>query len=121
MTTEALDAQLVAVWRDAPFPPGSNNDQLDELHADLALIDTWVAESLLPYLHSRTWEPAVPDVFGALDQLERSLGQLELGPEDRQQSGRYLEYALLLRGAYDAFLRMGDRDERHPDTLSGCQ
>lgn len=106
MTMDAF-GDIITAWREASFPPGSDNDQLDEVHADLALFDTWVAAAVLPYLHSLVWEPVVPDVFAALDRLEQSLGELELDAGDRERANSYAAYALLLRRAYSAFLQVG--------------
>lgn len=98
--------QAVRVWREEPFPPGSAVDALDEAHADLALYDSWVAESVLPYIQRGTWEPAVPDVLAALDTLVREVeGLLADGIEDPQAASRYIAYAELLRSVYLAFLQ----------------
>lgn len=100
----------VAAWRRAAFPVGSKNDELDEIHADLALIDTWVAGSVLPYVDTDVWEPAVPNVLGALDSLERHVHGVHLDGENHVQvANRYLAYAGLLRSVYEEFLQVGDR------------
>jgi hypothetical protein len=105
MDMDTFEDKVVA-WRNAPFPPGSAHDPLDEAHADLALVETWVADSLLPYIDHQVWRPAVPDVFGALDEIERSLAGMDLGPDDRALAGRYVAYVSLLRTAYEAFLEV---------------
>jgi hypothetical protein len=97
--------EAVRVWRKAPFPLGSAVDALDEAHADLALYDTWVAESVLPYVERGIWEPAVPDVLGAIDELVGEVGDLYAsGTEDPDAALGYLAYAELLRAVYVAFM-----------------
>jgi len=54
----------VATWRSQPFPSGSINDALDELHADLVLADTWVAEAVIPFVDHGALQPAHVDVIG---------------------------------------------------------
>lgn len=101
--TEAL-----RIWREAPFPPGSALDALDEAHADLALYDSWVAESVLPYVQTGLWEPAVPDVISALDNLVEDVEELLAGrTEDAEAASLYLAYAEVLRSVYVAFLQEG--------------
>lgn len=98
--------EVVREWREEPFPRGSAVDALDEVHADLALYDTWIAESVLPYVDRGLWEPAVPDVLGALDELTSQVAELRTtGTEDKEAASRYLAYADLLRAVYVAFMR----------------
>lgn len=101
---------VVREWREAPFPRGSAIDALDEAHADLALYDTWVAESVMPYIDRGIWEPAVPDVLGALDEFTRQVDELRAtGTEDLDAASGYLAYAKLLRAVYVAFVQEGRR------------
>jgi hypothetical protein len=103
--------ESVRTWREAPFPRGSAVDALDEAHADLALYDTWVAESVLAYIDRGIWEPAVPDVLGALDDLVRRIEELRAaGTDDPEAVSRYIAYAALLRAVYLAFLQ--ERQDR---------
>ncbi len=67
----------VATWRDQAFPPGSATDALDELHADLALADTWVAESVIPFVEHGLHKPARVDVVTGLRDLGARAGELE--------------------------------------------
>lgn len=100
--------EVVREWREEPFPRGSAVDALDEVHADLALYDTWVAESVLSYVDRGIWEPAVPDVLSALDELISQVEQLRrTGSEDEEAASRYLAYGDLLRSVYVAFMREG--------------
>ncbi|GAB2718046.1 hypothetical protein GCM10027038_15500 [Arthrobacter bambusae] len=97
-------------WRDAPFPRGSSIDLLDEIHANLALYDTWVAESVLPFMDRGIWQPAVPDMLGALENLVRQVEELRYaGTEDLEAVSAYRAYADLLRTVYRVFLRQGGR------------
>jgi hypothetical protein len=88
--------ESVWAWRNTPFPPGSSNDALDEVHADLALYDTWVAESVLPFMDSGVCAPAVPDVLGALDEVTRRIRELDSATADPDA---VLAYAAFLREA----------------------
>ncbi|MGL4297728.1 MAG: hypothetical protein ACRCW4_01490 [Candidatus Neomicrothrix subdominans] len=102
--------EAVRQWQEALFPRGSAVDALDEVHADLALYDTWVAESVLPYVDRGIWEPAVPDVVGALDELTRQVEELRAkGTEDPDAASGYLAYAELLRAVYVAFVQERQR------------
>jgi hypothetical protein len=98
--------ELVREWRDAPFPPGSTVDALGEIHDDLALYDIWVAESVLLYVKRGVWEPAAPDVLGALDELtRRAMSFSPASTDDSVAISGYLGYAEILRTVYSAFLR----------------
>lgn len=100
----------VQTWRETPFPRGSAVDALDEVHADLALYDTWIAESVLPFIDRGIWEPAVPDVLGGLEELTGQVERLcSAGIEDLKLLSAYLAYAKLLRSVYRTFLREGVR------------
>ena len=104
-----LDAY--AEWRNRPFPPGSTDDLLDELHADLALTDTWVAESVVPYVERRVYQPAKADVIGTLGSLCRRAVELGVGRriEDAQVTESYRDYAELLMRVYQGFLEAQGR------------
>ncbi len=98
----------VARWRRTSFPPGSAHDALNELHANLALYDTWVAESVLPFVNQGVWEPVIPDVLAALDGLSGEVSGLRFTKEsDKETAQRYLDYATALRTVYAAFLNAG--------------
>jgi hypothetical protein len=103
--TELDDAY--AAWVGEPFPPGSGNDELGELHADLVLADTWVAESIIPYVEHELYEPAAIDVSAGLAALRSratSLGAAADDSEDEALVARYVRYIDLLEQAYDALL-----------------
>ncbi|UMG91013.1 hypothetical protein [Nocardioides sp. TF02-7] len=100
--------EAVRAWREASFPRGTVDDDLDDAHSDLALYDSWVAESVLPYADGGEWTPAVPDVLGELDRFTKRVEELRAaGTDDPEAAASYLAYAALLRDAYEAFLRDG--------------
>jgi hypothetical protein len=97
--TEAYTA-----WRSLPFPPGSTEDTLDELHADLALADTWVADSVIPYVERGIYEPAQVDVLDTLRTLRNRAGALRDRGPDPGLAGRYIKYVDVLLRVYHEFL-----------------
>jgi len=101
--------ETAQLWLSTPLPAGSSSDDLDEVHADLALIDTWVAGSVLPMLQSGRWPPATPDVVAALDELSTEIERLRT--QDGDENGlanQYLAYACFLRRVYGIFLARTD-------------
>lgn len=102
---------VVAAWRDRAFPPGSANDALDELHADLVLADTWVAETVIPFLERGVYDPAQVDVVWALHDLDARAAKLEQASDgaDRQLAGAYREYIDCLLRVYEGFLAEGPK------------
>jgi hypothetical protein len=93
---EAHDA-----WMRAPFPIGDAEDGIGVLHDDVALVDTWVAESVVPYVKDGKFIPASPDVLGELQALSDraiALGDVDGAPE-------YLRYIGVLSDVYGAFLQ----------------
>ncbi len=48
-------------WTSMPFPDGSDDDGLDELHAQLAYADAMVAEAAEPIAKNRARSGRVPD------------------------------------------------------------
>ena len=93
-------------WRAEPFPGGSAQDDLDELHARLATVDSWVAETVIPYVENDLYEPARVDVLGELidicselDRLRESFDESEL-----KVARTYVGYADRLTQVYDEFL-----------------
>jgi hypothetical protein len=95
-----------ASWREQPFPPGSTWDPLDELHADLALADSWVAETVIPFVEHGVNQPANVDVIGTLRDIRNRaniLGELGHG-DDKRLAQEYSNYAELLQRVYDGYL-----------------
>ena len=58
-----------SAWREQPFPLGSRLDALDEVHADLVLVDTWVAATIIPLVEAGRYHPAQVDVLGKLQEI----------------------------------------------------
>ena len=100
------------VWRSRAFPQGSADDSLDELHADLALADTWVADSVIPYVKRGEYQPAQVDVVGELRELRNRAEQLRSRGTDKHAAvaASYAEYATILLHVYESFLMRGRPD-----------
>jgi hypothetical protein len=92
---EAYDA-----WIDVPFPFGDAEDSIGNLHDDVALVDTWVAESVIPYVKYGTYVRAIPDVLKELQALNRRAAAPGIG----DGAAEYLQYIVLLSDLYGAFL-----------------
>ncbi|HEY5317055.1 MAG TPA: hypothetical protein VIJ20_03685 [Solirubrobacteraceae bacterium] len=99
----ATFSDVYADWRRRPFPDGGSDDVLGELHADLALADTWVAESVIPYAERGLFEPAQIDVLDQLQALRRRAGNLSV----REREEEYLAYVDALSEVYARFLEEG--------------
>lgn len=99
-------------WRNQPFPSGSGDDSLDELHADLALADSWVADSVIPYVERGIFQPAQLDVIGELGKLRGRALELRAGGgrEDPALYDAYRDYADLLVRVYEGFVAKAQQD-----------
>lgn len=93
-------------WRDCPFPKGSSNDALDELHSDLALIDSWIVEELVPYFEDGAVWLSKVDVMDALGRIEARLEGLSYleGSIEMKLVSEYGEYANLLHRLYAGYI-----------------
>jgi hypothetical protein len=102
-------AEAYAAWRQRPFPPGSANEAIDELHADLALADSWVADSVIPYAENRVHKPAQVDVLAELTRFRERADQLALAAngDDAQLALAYRDYIDSLSKVYGRFLALG--------------
>jgi len=96
-----------AAWRVQAFPIGSGLDALDELHADLALADTWVADTVIPFIERGIYSPAKVDVLGRLSEIRQRAIELAetVGGGDHDLAMEYDAYAHLQETVYQAFLR----------------
>jgi hypothetical protein len=105
-TTDGNDfEQLAQRWKVIPFPAGSQNDELDDLHARLVLADTWLADSVLPYLRDRTWARPVVDVVGELEAIiSASRHFTSASTSEGLLAAEYRNYADVLMQLYLAFL-----------------
>ena len=98
--------EAVAAWRVLPFPPGSTSEPVDELHADLVLADSWVAESVIPYIERGSRKVSNVDVIGRLNEFSTRATELQESserPEDRQLLASYRAYIESLLRVYRAF------------------
>lgn len=86
-------------WRSAQFPPGSRDDDLDDLHSDLAHVDSMVADSAIPYATEGRAEPVSAPMVEQLDAVIERAARLEAA-DDADNAARatsYREYAELLK------------------------
>jgi hypothetical protein len=92
-------------WSDEPFPPGSIRDDIDELHADLATVDHWVADMVIPYVEDGRRFPLKVDIDGGLQHLRRRLLHLRASAsgKDLVLRDRYSKYAALLDAVFRAY------------------
>ncbi|MCW2856165.1 MAG: hypothetical protein JWR52_1780 [Marmoricola sp.] len=98
----------VDAWRSEPFPSGARDDETSELQADVALIDHWVAESVLPFLSHGTYSPAVPDVVSEARQFQQRAGEIArrmTDPAEIAIANACATYLALAIQAYEAFLK----------------
>ncbi len=96
-------------WRASPFPSGSTNDEIDELHAELVNVDNWVAEVLVPYIDRQAaWTPAVDVQAGIQSVRTQASHLLEVleDPAEKSAVESYDRYAQLLEAAYERFLEI---------------
>ena len=93
-------------WQREPFPPGHPDDAIDELHADLALADSWVADSVTPFVERGMHEPARIDVISELHELRGRATDLEasVASDDRALVRDYAAYLDALLVVYQDFL-----------------
>jgi hypothetical protein len=90
---------------DEPFPAGSANDEIDEVHAELVTVDMLVADLVMPYLvHGRVFTDRV-GIGAALEHMRQRLNELRLSssPVETTVLERYSAYAQLLEDVFSAF------------------
>jgi hypothetical protein len=102
----ALERAYIA-WRQHPLPPCSSDDELHEVHTDLALVDTWVAEVVVPFVEQRRYAFTTVDIDGALRGIrERADAAAASGADgDAELAARYRAYADCLKALYEEFER----------------
>lgn len=99
-----------ALWRSEPFPSGSPRDDLDELHADLALVDVWVAEAVVPYAERGLVAPPPDvDIEQAMARLAERLDSRSRGDSDPNSTATIAAYSRYLALTSDV-LTAYDRD-----------
>jgi hypothetical protein len=94
-------------WRAEPFPASNGSDEFGEVHANLVLIDSWVAEYVIPFVERGVTPMPRVDVAGALTDLRQQLADLDLGaaPAKEALALDYSRYVMLLDEVWQAFLR----------------
>ena len=99
-----FDSAYVA-WSNAPFPTGSDRDDLADLHGDLHLIEEWVLSTVYPFAEHGTVVPVLVDIPGGIADLRERIGALrpKLSGADLDLATAYLAYLDLLDAAYNAF------------------
>jgi streptogramin lyase len=104
-------------WREYPFPVGSARDDLDELHADLVWADTWVADTLIPFVQHGRVAPVHPtvDFIASVEELRDRSVEMAASADglDHETAVRYREYAELLLRVYSRYLAES-QTSRHP-------
>jgi hypothetical protein len=108
--------EAVSAWRNQPFPPGSSTDAVDELHADLALADTWVAEAVVPFMERGVHRSPQVDVDKRLHELRVRTAELTQNAtnETRELMHSYRDYIDRLLRVYTAFTEQGESRTHHP-------
>jgi hypothetical protein len=86
-------------WQRAQFPKGSRNEDLDDLHGDLAYIDSVVADAAIPYATEGRAAQVPQPVVDQLNALVERSGELEKDgdPDVAHVAGTYREYGELLQ------------------------
>jgi hypothetical protein len=96
----------IDLWLRKGFPKGSPSDVIDDLHGRLALVDSWVAEAVLPFVEQGMVQPVAVDILGELDALDLRLAEAKAGcsASDLARLDDYRAYGDVLRRAYEDFL-----------------
>jgi hypothetical protein len=99
-------------WRDAPFPSGSTNDAVDELHAQLAQWDAFVADEVIPVAEGHAHKPGIGSAYDIAKELELLRAGIEalaerVGPDDQALLRQYDDYVSLLTEVYSVALTRG--------------
>jgi len=78
-----------------PFPEGSNRDDVDELHGDLAYWDSMVAEAVIPMTKGVPYDEGVLDLADGVQDLLRRIEALGSTADDadRDLLGSYANYS----------------------------
>jgi hypothetical protein len=93
---------LYDLWRRQPFPPGSDVEELDAMHAELAYADAMIADSAIPFVTKGHYSPVPQQALDELDHVlvhARQLEQSDTGGRGRL-AAKYKEYAELLRAVW---------------------
>jgi hypothetical protein len=94
-------------WRAQPLPPECDDAELNKLHADLALVETWVAEAVVPFVEHTRYVFAAVDVSAGIRSVHdraEELASLRQG-DDAKLAREYAAYAERLEAVYGALER----------------
>jgi hypothetical protein len=94
-------------WSGEPFPPASDDHELEGVHADLVLVDTWVAEAVIPFVERTRYVFAAIDVRAAIRGIRCRAEELEASRsgDDAYLAREYIAYADRLDAVYMALER----------------
>lgn len=94
-------------WRDQPFPRASADKELAGVHADLVLVDAWVAEAVIPFVERKQYVFAVVDVSAGIASIHARAAQLaaSCNGDDAELARAYAAYAERLDAVYGEFER----------------
>lgn len=86
-------------WQSAQFPKGSRDDDLDDLHSDLAHVDAVVADCAIPYATEGRHAPVPVPVVEQLDEMIERATRLEAADDadNAALATSYREYGELLK------------------------
>jgi hypothetical protein len=79
-------------WRSLPIPEQSVDDELAEIHADLVVVDDWVAQSVVPFVEHTRYVFAAADVSGGISGV-RDRAHLFVALRDGEDVDTAREYA----------------------------
>jgi len=100
-----MNEKVFFEWLSTPFPQGSENDVLDELHADLAFADSMVASTLMPFIRRGIFEK---DPYLDRGELLRIIAESKNfqsdSTEERKAAEKYARYGQTLLAALDAYI-----------------
>ena len=98
-------------WWSEPFPHQSTKDELNELHAELATLDYWVADTVVPFAENDTLAPLKVDIRGAIRDIRQRLASVasQLRGQDQQLVAEYQRYVELLDAVFLCFIAVTSR------------
>lgn len=104
-------------WRSAPFPPGGSSDDANEVHADLVVVDTWIADLVMPFVKEGRLVEQKVDIRAAVDRLLTQCQQLARSDrgEDQILAREYVCYLNRLRALYGVYLQLGSKTTSNPN------
>ena len=90
-------------WRSQPFPSGSHDDQIDDIHAQLAYVDAVVADVVIPFVESGRDVSVKLDVAALLNELSSRIAAHDETVSARLDGrlAEYQHYCDLLRSVYE--------------------